>query len=97
MTRACLGQEKAGAADVGFVMVARIAESASRSGDRSYRDLLLESGGIGQRVYLAAEASGLVARNLAAYLDAEFNALLGVDGRREAAVHLTLVGNRGRG
>ena len=96
MTRACLEQEKAGAADAGFVMVARIAESASRSGDRSYRDLLLESGSIGQRVYLAAVASGLVARNLAAYLDAEFNALLGLDGRREAAVNLTLVGNRGR-
>ena len=96
MTRACLGQEKAAAADAGFVMVARIVESATRGGDRSYRDLLLESGGIGQRVYLAAEASGLVARNLAAYLDAEFNALLGLDGRREAAVHLTLVGNRGR-
>ena len=95
MTRACLEQEKAGAADAGFVMVARIDESVSRSGDRSYRDLLLESGSIGQRVYLAAVASGLVARNLAAYLDAELNALLSLDGRREAAVHLTLVGNRG--
>ncbi|MDH3214027.1 MAG: SagB/ThcOx family dehydrogenase [Myxococcales bacterium] len=92
MTSACLGQEKAGAADAGFVMVARLAESAARSGDRSYRNLLLEAGGVGQRIYLAAEASGLAARNLAAYLDDEFNALLGLDGRREAAVHLTLLG-----
>ena len=84
MTSACLGQEKAGAADAGFVMVARLAESAARSGDRSYRDLLLESGAIGQRIYLAAEAVGLVARNLAAYMDDRFNRLLSVLERRLA-------------
>ena len=41
-------------------------------------------------MYLAAEALGLVARNLAAFLDAEFNALMGLDARREAAVHLMI-------
>jgi SagB-type dehydrogenase family enzyme len=74
------------------VMVGRLAASVSRAGDRSYRDLLLESGGIGQRIYLAAEATGLVARNLAAFLDDEFNQLLGLDGRRGAAIHLTMLG-----
>ena len=92
MKQACLGQEKAGQAAAGLVMVARLAESVSRIGDRSYRDLLIEAGGIAQRIYLAAEAVGAVARNLAAFLDDEFNALLGLDGRREAAVHLTMLG-----
>lgn len=92
MTSACLRQEKAGTAAAGFVMVGRVGASVSRAGDRSYRDLLLESGGIGQRIYLAAEATGMVARNLAAYLDDEFNQLLGLDGRREAAIHLTMLG-----
>ena len=73
-------------------MVGRLEASASRAGERSYRDLLLESGGIGQRIYLAAEATGLAARNLAAFLDDEFNQLLGLDGRRLAALHLTLLG-----
>ena len=41
-------------------------------------------------MYLSAEALGLVARNLAAFLDAEFNALRRLDTRREAAVHLTI-------
>ncbi len=93
MIRACLGQEKTGTAAVGFLMVARLAQAVSRTGDRSYRDLLLESGGIGQRLYLAAEAVGLVARNLAAFVDCELNQLLGFDGRREAVVHLTLLGH----
>jgi SagB-type dehydrogenase family enzyme len=91
MASACLGQEKARAAAVGIVQVARLVESASRGGDRSYRDLLIESGARAQRVYLAAEALGLTARNLAAYLDEEFNALMGLDGRRQAAVHLTIL------
>ena len=93
MTHACLGQEKAGTAAAGVLMVARLAEAASRTGDRSYRDLLLESGGIGQRLYLAAEAAGLVARNLAAFVDDEINHLVGLDGRLEAVIHLTMLGH----
>ena len=38
------------------------------------------------------EARGLTARNLAAFRDGELNALLGIDGRERAVVHLTLVG-----
>ena len=74
-------------------MVARLAQAVSLTGDRSYRDLLLESGRIGQRLYLAAEAAGLVARNLAAFTDDELNQLVGLDGRREAVIHLTMLGH----
>ncbi len=91
MRRACLGQEKAESAAVGFAMVADLA-GASRAGDRAYRDLLIEAGAVGQRLYLAAEAIGLAARNLAAFYDGPLNGLLGVDGEREAVVHLTMVG-----
>jgi len=92
MIRASGGQEKAGEAAVGFLMVGRIAAALARGGERSYRDLLVEAGAIGQRVYLAAEAVGLAARNLAAFRDDELNALLGLDGRREAVIHLTMFG-----
>ena len=72
-------------------MVADIG-AASVAGDRLYRDQLLESGAIGQRLYLGAEAIGLSARNLAAFFDDSLNGLLGVDGRREAVIHLTMLG-----
>jgi SagB-type dehydrogenase family enzyme len=93
MIRACLRQKKAGQAAVAFFMVGRIADAEAAWGRRSYRQLLVESGEIAQRIYLAAEAMRLTARNLSAFLDDELNDLLGFDGRREAVLHLTVLGN----
>jgi SagB-type dehydrogenase family enzyme len=90
---ACLGQEKAGSAAVGFAMAARLEAAPSLLGDRRYRDLLLESGAIAQRIYLAAEVAGLVARNLAAFVDDRFNELLDLDSRDLSALHLTMLGH----
>ncbi len=95
MVSACLDQDKAGSAAAGLVMAAQLEGSSSALGDRRYRDLLLESGAIGQRVYLAAEALGLAARNLAAFRDDRFNELLGLRERRLFALHLTMVGREG--
>ena len=92
MVRACLGQKKAGRAAVGFLMVGKLAREAARRGARSYRDLLIEAGAIGQRIYLAAEAAELKARNLAAFLDDELNQLLDLDVGSEAVIHLTMLG-----
>jgi SagB-type dehydrogenase family enzyme len=92
LRKACLGQAKAASAGVGVLSVARFAESTSELGTRSYRDQLLESGAIAQRVYLGAEAAGLTARNLAAFLDDELNEMLGLDARREGVIHLTMFG-----
>jgi SagB-type dehydrogenase family enzyme len=91
-TRVCLGQPKAGSAAVGVLMIARLGETRALARTRHYRDLLVEAGAIGQRIYLAAESLKLSARNLAAFIDDDLNALLGVDGEREAAVHLTMLG-----
>jgi SagB-type dehydrogenase family enzyme len=91
-TRVCLGQEKAGTAAVGVLMVARLSEGRALASTRHYRDMLIESGAIGQRIYLAAESAGLSARNLAAFIDDDLNRLLGLDGLREAAIHLTMLG-----
>lgn len=91
LRRVCLGQDKAESAAAGVAMVADLA-AASTAGDRLYRDQLLESGAIGQRLYLGAEALGLSARNLAAFFDDSLNRLLGVDGREKAVIHLTMLG-----
>ena len=93
MVRICLGQKKAGSAAVGCLMVGRLREAASLGGQRRYRELLIESGEIGQRIYLAAESLALSARNLAAFRDDGLNALLGFNGRDLAVVHLTMLGH----
>jgi hypothetical protein len=87
-------QERAGSAAAGFAMLADLGAAAAR-GDRSYRDLLVEAGAIGQRIYLAAEAAGLAARNLAAFFDDELNELLRADGRAQVVMHLTMAGPGG--
>jgi SagB-type dehydrogenase family enzyme len=92
LVRACGGQEMAGQAAAAFVMAARFAPARTRLGDRRYRDQLVEAGAIGERVYLAAEALDLAARNLAAFRDDRLDALLGLDSRRAGAVHLTVIG-----
>jgi SagB-type dehydrogenase family enzyme len=92
MVRACLSQGKAGDAAAGAVMVAQLGEAGALARTRGYRDLLLEAGAMGERIYLAAESLGITARNLAAYRDGAFNDLLKLDGRSEAAIHLTLLG-----
>ena len=93
MVRACLRQEMGGIAGVGLVMAARLDDAQFPLGDRRYRDLLLEAGAIGQRIYLAAEALGLAARNLAAYEDERFNKLLWLDRRGLQSLHLTMLGH----
>ena len=91
LQRVCLGQTKASSAAAGVAMVADLSR-VSRGGDRLYRDQLLESGAIGQRLYLGAEALGLSARNLAAFFDDALNQMLGLDGRQKAVLHLTMLG-----
>ena len=95
LTEACLGQDKAGLVAAALLMVARPAEAAARSGPRAYRDLLVESGAIGQRIYLAAESVGLAARNLAAFWDDELDELLGFGPDGCAVLHMTLLGRDG--
>src|SRR4029453_1012558 len=84
-----LGKKKPGEAAAAIVGVARLSEG---DGAHSYRDALLDAGATAQRIYLGAEALGLTARNLAAFYDDELDALLGLDGEREVAVHLTAIG-----
>jgi SagB-type dehydrogenase family enzyme len=92
LERACLFQDKAASAAVAFLVVGEIEAARVRAGERSYRDLLLQAGALAQRIYLAAEAIDLGARNLAAFFDAPLNALAKLDGRERAVVHLTVLG-----
>lgn len=89
LVRACLFQSMAGSAAAAIVCAGDLVAAESELG---YRALLLEAGAIAERVYLAAEALGLAARNLAAFVDDTLDDLLELDGEAHAAIHLTLVG-----
>ena len=61
---------------------------------RHYRYVCWEAGHVAQNVYLAAEAAGLGACMVGAFLDGMVNDLVRVDGRGEAALGLVALGPR---
>ncbi len=60
--------------------------------ERAYRYALLEAGHLAQNLYLAATSLGMGVCAVGAFLDDEVNAMLGVDGKEEAAVYMLAVG-----
>src|SRR5208337_623386 len=73
-----LGQGLAGNACVAFSMIGDLDRAADIYGDRGYRYVHFEAGAIGQRMYLAAEALGLCATGIGAFLDEEVNRYMGL-------------------
>lgn len=93
-TRLGLMQGFLGEAGVVIVLTMILQRLRWRYRRRSYRYALLEAGHIGQNVYLAAEALGMGACAVGAFLDDPLNELLGVDGEDEAALYMIAVGSR---
>jgi SagB-type dehydrogenase family enzyme len=60
--------------------------------ERAHRYVYLDAGHIAQNVALAAVALGLGSCQVAALYDDEVNALLGVDGKEESIIYMTVIG-----
>jgi SagB-type dehydrogenase family enzyme len=93
---AALDQEVIGAAAAVLVLSAdRAALAADALGAaRGYRHAFLETGLVGERIYLEAAARGLGACAVGAFYDAEAEALVGVDPAREWVLHFAALGPR---
>jgi SagB-type dehydrogenase family enzyme len=87
-----IGQEFLGECGAILFLTLILQRMRPRYQDRSYRYGLIEAGHVGQNVYLAAGALGLGACAVGAFMDDQINAMLGVDGREEAAIYLLAVG-----
>jgi SagB-type dehydrogenase family enzyme len=92
VTFAGLGQSFLGQANVCFILSAVFQRTRWRYRERTYRYVMLEAGHVGQNLYLAATAMGLGACAVGAFLDDEFNDLLGLDGMEEAVLYAISVG-----
>jgi len=93
--RACLDQEMAAQAAATFIWTAVWGRSAQKYGDRALRYAYLDAGHLAENLHLAAEALGLGACMIGAFLDDEMNALVGVDGQEESVIYAACVGQRG--
>ena len=92
VTRAGLGQAFLGQASACFVLSAIFQRTRWRYRERTYRYVMLEAGHVGQNLYLVATGMGLGACAVGAFLDGEFNDLLGLDGAEEAVLYVVSVG-----
>ncbi len=89
-----LGQDLAGNACFTASFVADLGRAAARFGDRAYRSVHHEAGALGQRLYLAAEASGFRGTGIGAFYDDHVHAWLGLDPRgAEQVVYHFAVGD----
>jgi SagB-type dehydrogenase family enzyme len=79
---------------VAFVLTARLPRVQAKYGERGYRFALMESGHIAQNFLLAATALRLNVLPAGGFFDAGVNFLLGVDGEKEVAAYVILVGKR---
>lgn len=89
-----LDQEFLRKAPAVFVLTGLFQRARWKYHERHYRYVCWEGGHVAQNVYLAAEAAGLGACMVGAFLDGMLNDLLRIDGRHEAALGLVAVGPR---
>ncbi len=81
MAQACLDQAWLGQANFHFCTLANLQLVDERAGSRGYRYAMLESGRLGQRVYLAATALNMGACGIGAFYDLEASNLLRLNSR----------------
>ncbi len=91
--RAALDQQFIAQAAITLFWTAVFERSEVRYKERAYRYVYLDAGHIAQNTALAATAQGLGSCQIGALYDDECNALLGVDGEREAILYMTTIGH----
>ncbi len=89
---ASLGQEAVGDAGAVFVLSAAFDRTRSKYGDRGMRYIYMEAGHINQNISLQAASLGLGSVVIGAFVDDDMNALVMVDGKKEAVIVIQAVG-----
>lgn len=94
IAKGCLDQQIAFNSAVNFVWTAIIERTKWKYLERCYRYIYMDAGHIGQNFYLIAEALGLGACTIGALYDDEINGLLDIDGVKETAIYVGVVGKK---
>jgi SagB-type dehydrogenase family enzyme len=93
---AALDQPMCARAGAVFLWTAVFVRSEWKYRERAYRYVYLDAGHVAAQLSLAAVALGLGSCPVAAFYDDEADALVGIDGRNEAVIYMTAVGNPSR-
>jgi SagB-type dehydrogenase family enzyme len=93
LVQACLGQKMLATAQVVFIWSAIFERSKWKYKQRAYRYVYLDCGHIAQNLALTSCALGLGSCQIGAFYDDELNNLIGLDGKKESVLYLSIVGN----
>jgi SagB-type dehydrogenase family enzyme len=91
-TSICLDQQWLVNAGVHFLFLANLEAIEKRWGSRGYRYAMLNAGSLGQRLYVAAEASGMGCCGIGALYDGEAMEMLGLN-QSSRLLYLVALGN----
>lgn len=94
---AALDQEMCAQAPAALIHTAVFERTLWKYGQRGYRYVYLDAAHVAANLALAAASRGLGSCHIAATYDDEMNRLLGVDGKRESMVYMTVVGRAAGG
>jgi SagB-type dehydrogenase family enzyme len=92
LIEAALGQEMVGQAAVTFILASVFERATNKYGQRGFRYAYIEAGHISQNLFLQSASLGLGSVCVGAFFDDKINKLIGVDGKKEAAIYLHCVG-----
>lgn len=87
-----LGQDLAGNGCVAFSMIGDLEGAVRVHGERGYRYVHFEAGGMGQRMYIAAEALGMGATGIGAFYDDAVHEYLGLKREEGQVVYHFAIG-----
>lgn len=93
IAQAALDQDMAFSANAVFVWTALFARAKWKYEQRAYRYVYLDAGHIAQNLALSAVGLGLGTCQIAALYDEEVNSLLGIDGKEESVLYMSVVGH----
>jgi SagB-type dehydrogenase family enzyme len=93
LTDAALGQSMVSKSAVTFIWTAIPGRSKWKYKERAYRYMYLDAGHIGQNLYLTAAALNLGCCTIGAFFDEEVNKIVGIDGLKETAIYMGVVGH----
>ncbi len=93
MAHAALEQKMCINAQVVLVWTAVFERSKWKYAQRAYRYVYLEAGHMAQNLAVAATGIGLGSCQIGAFFDDEVNQILGVDGKEESAIYLSVIGH----
>jgi SagB-type dehydrogenase family enzyme len=96
LAEGALHQAMVARAPVVFIWTAIFERSRWKYRERAYRYIYLDAGHIAAHVSLAAVALGLGSCQIGAFYDSWIDGIIGVDGKEEASLYMTVVGHPAR-